>query len=143
MSPNYVTKDTQAAVQTALLRALDRLTAAGQRVVLLAPIPQFPEWSPTQCSVLSAMADTNGCGTTVPRATMDDRQRAALEVFGNVAARTGTAVLDLRDDVCPDEQCRTNVEDTWMFRDLFHITVGESERLAPQVTDAIATSGPQ
>jgi len=130
MSGNYVTPEFAADIESRLVRTIEELTSAGHRVSLLQAVPQFLEWDPYACTVLDALNGTQGCGVSVARAEMDTRQAEALEAFASAARATGATLVDVRPNLCPDGQCATNSGDMWRYRDMFHISVGESQRLA-------------
>ena len=137
MSGNYVTPEFESELATRLSRSLEQLTATGHEVLLLQAIPQFPEWSPFNCTVWDATNDSNGCGIAVPNTTMDDRQGEALRLFKHVADETGVQLVDFRPFLLDGTDFSTNRGDTWTYRDMFHISVGESQRLTPQMRSAL------
>lgn len=140
---------------SSLTQAIMRLRGAGDEVVIVLPTPRFfhtstpgkyaayPDpflprqdahsslWRTTDCSSLVAQSDPSACGATVPKAEEDAAQERTLEALKQVAETTGSVTLDLRDRFCPAGVCRTNIGDRWMFEDGVHITVDESEALAP------------
>ena len=141
MSGNYVTPEFEAELASRLARSLGQLTAVGHEVLLLQAIPQFPEWSPFNCTVWDATVDPDGCGVAVPEVAMDDRQVAALRMFNQVTDETGVQIVDLRPFLLEGTDFITNRGDTWTYRDMFHISVGESQRLTPQMRSALVSGG--
>ena len=140
---------------SSLTDAIDRLRAAGHQVIIVLPTPRFfhtqtpgvysavPDptlprqeahsslWRTTDCSTSVAQSDPADCGATVPQPEEDAAQVLTMEALTKIADATGSTTLDLRANFCSDGVCRTNVGDTWMFEDGIHITVDESEALAP------------
>ena len=137
MSGNYVTDEFEEQLRIRLIRSIEALQAAGHDVRLFQATPQFPEWTPYSCTVFDLLTSEDGCGVSVPRAVMDDRQAAALRLFSQAASATGIPLIDVRDELCGDESCNTNAGDYWRYRDSFHITVDESVRLTPQVRSGL------
>jgi peptidoglycan/LPS O-acetylase OafA/YrhL len=139
---------------SSLTETISRLRNAGHEVVVVLPTPRFfngsapgtfvavPEtfdtrfgapgsvWGP-YCSATGSGGDPQACGATVPEAEEDAAQSLTVEALRKVARDTGSTTLDLREQFCPAGVCRTNIGNFWMFRDGVHLTVGESEALAP------------
>lgn len=138
MSGNYVTPEYAATVQERMTRTVETLQQAGHTVQIFQPIPQFLGWSPTTCSMWQAITDSLGCGAAVPRMEMDSRQVLELEVFESVSAETKAPLILTRDHLCTPESCATNEGNTWRYRDMFHISVRESERFAPVLIPYLA-----
>lgn len=139
MSSNYFTPESQAVASERLLRSVLELTKAGHDVFVFEPIPQFPGWSPSQCTLLEVSKDSRGCGTSTPRLQMDLEQAVALSTFEQVALDSPATLIDTRDALCNADTCATNTGGTWQYRDMFHITVGESQRFAPHLVDALTS----
>ena len=137
MSGNYVTPEFEEELNARLSRSIESIQTAGHEILLLQALPQFPEWSPFNCTVWDATSDANGCGVAVPTAVMNQRQEAALRMFADVAESTGVALLDFRPELQQDEAFATNRGDIWTYRDMFHISVGESQRLNPSMRSAL------
>lgn len=141
ISPNYVTPDSAAGFQAALTRSLSTLSDTPHRVTLVDPIPQFPGWTPWACTLADTLIDPQGCGTA--RSLADEREltAAARSVFTDAADATNTVTLDLLPQLCQEEQCATNRDDEWIYRDSFHITTSESARLTPTLTAHLSVAG--
>ena len=137
MSGNYVTEEFEEQLAIRLTRSIETLTQAGHEVQLFQAIPQFPEWSPFNCTVWDATYDADGCGISIPARVMDDRQAPAIRMFTFVANETGVRLIDVRSGLLSNDNFVTNDEDTWRYRDMFHISVGESERLTSMVRSAL------
>ena len=141
MSGNYVTPEFESELGTRLSRSIKQLTNAGHEVLLLQAIPQFPEWSPFNCTVWDATNDPNGCGIAVPRTAMEDRQVAALRMFTQVADETRVTLVDFRPLLLDGTDFTTNRGEFWTYRDMFHISVGESQRLTPRMRSILVSGG--
>lgn len=138
MSGNYVTAEYAEALSIRLARSIDLLTRQGHEVNLLQVLPQFPEWSPYSCTVFDSLVSSQGCGVSVTRIDMDQRQSLALDLFEQVSKQTNSRLIDLRDNVCTPRACGTNDGDRWIFRDPFHITVDQSTRLTGQMLENLS-----
>lgn len=137
MSGNYVTEEFEARLTTRLIRSIDALRERGHQIILFQAIPQFPEWSPYSCSVVDVLLEPQGCGVAVGRSAMDHRQAPAIRLFENAAKNTGAEIINVRNDLCTEQACTTNVGDQWAYRDPFHVTVEKSSELAPMVQAAL------
>lgn len=132
---------TPAARLTAYLEGLgstvQRLRAAGHSVVLVDPIPGFPAanpqghfWYPYQCSTVTAMRSAANCGQTRSRTSIDAELAPIREGIQQIAAKTGSSVIDLEQELCADGVCVTNRADDWLYLDGQHISVNESKALS-------------
>ena len=137
MSGNYVTPEFETELAMRLSDSIDQLTEAGHEVLLLQALPQFPEWSPFACTVWDATNSPDGCGVAIPVTAMDDRQVTALRMFTGVAGSTDARLVDFRPYLASGDDFLTNRGDTWVYRDMFHISVAESQRLTPQMQSAL------
>ena len=137
MSGNYVTDEFEEPLRIRLVRSIEALQSAGHDVRVFQAIPQFSGWSPFSCTVADLLFAEVGCGEAIPQSVMDDRQAAALRMFTGTTQETGTQLIDVRPQLCPDGTCTTNSGDIWRFRDSFHITVDESTRVSPQVLSGL------
>lgn len=131
MSGNYITPEYAGEIERRLTRTVATLQQSGHDVVLMQAIPQFLGWTPFACTVFDVVSDPVGCGTSVPRTQMDLQQADALRIFRTVVESTGAPLIDVRPQLCAQERCQTNIRDQWRYRDMFHISVGESTRLTP------------
>jgi len=131
MSGNYITPEYAGEIERRLTRTVATLQQSGHDVVLMQAIPQFLGWTPFACTVFDVVSDPVGCGTSVPRTQMDLQQADALRIFRTVVESTGAPLIDVRPQLCAQERCQTNISDQWRYRDMFHISVGESTRLTP------------
>jgi len=143
---------------TSLTAAIERLRGSGHRVVIVLPTPRFfhaaapgrylarPDptlprqeahtsaWRPEDCATSVAQSDPANCGATVPQAQEDAAQGLTLDALEKVAERTDSRVVDLRSRFCWGGMCRTNDGNRWLYKDGIHISVAESQALAPTFT---------
>jgi peptidoglycan/LPS O-acetylase OafA/YrhL len=133
MSGNYITPQYAGEIEKRLVRTIEALSVAGHTVTVLQAIPQFTEWDPYACTMLDVVRDGSGCGVSVPQAAMDERQADALSTLASAARATGARLVDVREQICPDGLCGTNDGDAWRYRDMFHISVGQSQSLVDAV----------
>jgi len=137
-----------------LTALVERLRHAGHRVVILLPTPRFvgdPEaakyktyldwmlsaWRPDACSSVAALRNVADCGATRLESQVMADQSATVQALTTVTEATHSTTLDLRAQFCSEGVCRTNAGSRWMFLDGFHITVGESEALAPTFAELL------
>lgn len=142
------------ALVVSLEDAINKLQRSGHHVLIVLPTPRFfygerpgtfqavpvrsatrdahaTVWRPRDCSASVAQANTSACGATVPRGEESEAQDMTIEALQLIADETGASTLDLRSEFCWAGVCRTNDGDRWMFEDGLHISVSESQRLAP------------
>lgn len=93
--------------------------------------PHATVWRPQNCSATTARDDPTSCGATLEESEVRASQRLAIGTLERIARDTGASTLDLRSRYCTAGVCATNDGDFWMFEDGIHISVGESEALAP------------
>lgn len=141
------TTQKRSALYSSLEATVSALRAAGHSVVLILPNPLFGQsiqdhWTPNDCPNFRLLLSVADCGATIPevQAAADDRE--AIQVLNEVALSTGAETLGVRDRYCFEGLCRTNVGNLWMFRDGIHITVSESEALAPTFAELLKQTAP-
>ncbi len=118
-----------------LTEALGLLRATGANINLIKTIPHFTGWWPDQCPTALLLASTASCGEAVPLDQLMLQQAAVSQTESTAAKVAGVPTLDLSSRLCPQGQCRTNLDNSWHYRDDLHITVDESVRLAPAFID--------
>ncbi len=128
------------------VRTYDALAAAGHTVVQLSAVPHFVfddgrPWGPEACSWSVSRDDPSRCGTSLTRSQADADQRYGLQAERTAAREAGVTYVDLRREVCPEDVCRTNDGNTWIYRDGAHLSVGASLALAPVLARAIDRAG--
>ena len=73
----------------------------------------------------------------MPRAFADTMQADMLAGFALAAARTGVPLIDLRDRLCPQGTCTTEIDGRPVYLDGGHISVGLSTALAGDVLEQL------
>lgn len=85
--------------------------------------------NPARCSLNAVL---NGeCTRDMPLDYALARSAAPRDAVRTVAERTGSQLLDLADEICPQSECSTSRPDVGLiYSDGKHVTVKESESLA-------------
>jgi peptidoglycan/LPS O-acetylase OafA/YrhL len=120
--------------EAALVRSIRSVEAAGHQVLLVRAIPHFTGWDPRACPLVRTVSD--GCGVRVPLARMEAEQSLTRAAEARAITATGVSTIDLRGLLCPHGYCATNQGERWVYRDGTHLSVPESDRLAPEFVDA-------
>ncbi|NWG23264.1 MAG: acyltransferase [Pseudorhodoplanes sp.] len=98
-----------------------------QRILIVAPLPEFPVPSP-YCLMRSIRVGVDNC--TIPRAPVDARRARTMEILRRVAAAgEGIKVLDPIDLFCSESECRPNEGRTLNFFDSNHLSATGFARL--------------
>ena len=123
-----------------LAAVVDRLQRAGHTVVLVQPVHRFEgvpaEWNPATCTVLDFVR--TGCAVAVPESLIDARQAPVRDAIAGVADRFGAQVIDLRPELCVDDQCPTTLRGVQLYVDAGHISVPASRQAVDMFAAAIA-----
>lgn len=129
---------------TGLESALRQVKAAGHEPLVVRTIPHIPGeggaqwWNPNSCPAGAWILGGNGCAAVGPMLGQETlRQQPILSAEASALRATGAQSLDLRQELCPGERCSTRSGDRWRFRDGLHITVWQSESLAPRWVTAL------
>jgi peptidoglycan/LPS O-acetylase OafA/YrhL len=118
------------------------LQQAGQTVMLVQTPPHWTgahAWNPDHCSTLTVLAQQ--CVQEMSVEQAENSQGAVRKVLSEVSSTTGAAVLDLWASLCPNHICTTQTGRLIRYRDEAHISVSQSEALAPEFWAAIAKTG--
>jgi hypothetical protein len=117
-----------------------QLNEVGHNVTVVLPPPGFPKtvmavdaWYPSQCPTILALRNIRDCGEK--RAESDVRTETG-RLFNEVSAtvrNSGGRIFDPRGSICQEGVCATNRDNEWFYLDGSHISVGMSERLAPDL----------
>ncbi len=134
----------RSALSSGLSNAVRELRRAGHTVLLVQAIPQWGEqdsWSSwAWCSYLDVA--TVGCSRTMSMSEVLERQGAVADAVAAVASETGSDLLDLSSELCPDDTCSWVTPDGLVrYRDGGHITVMQSEALEATFARTIAAEG--
>ena len=121
-----------------LARVLERLTAAGVDVVIVHPVPRFDGFDLTRCSTVWWLLDAGRCGSSITRAEAEAFRDRAVEAESAGAEDAGATTIDPLPQLCAASECRTHDGDTWLWRDMGHVSLAA----APRLTDALRTAMP-
>lgn len=115
--PPLDTAGSTAALETSLQDTLRQLTAAGLRIVIVAPVPEL-YFSGPQCLYRRTAEEC-----TVPRHRVEDRRRLALAALRNAAAGLdGVRIYDPIEEFCDARTCYAQREQRMLYGDSNHIT---------------------
>jgi peptidoglycan/LPS O-acetylase OafA/YrhL len=130
----------RANLQAGLTSTVKQLEAMGNRVVLVQDVPYFASpyaSDPHQFSTLE-IASGQDLATQMPREFADKNQQAARSAITEVAQVTGASVLDVREFFCPENLCRTQLGETYLYRDDGHISIAGAKKLGPLFRNVLA-----
>ena len=107
-----------------LERTVGQLSFAGLRVLIMAPLPEFPY------DVPGCIARRGAAGCNLPRSEVDAQRRDVVALLAAIAGRyPGVEVLDLIDAVCDESLCYADRDGTIVFLDDHHLTATASRAL--------------
>ncbi|BBY59326.1 acyltransferase [Mycolicibacterium sarraceniae] len=127
-----------AALRIGLLRTVETLMSAGQKVLLIQTIPHL-NWDPSRCNLFDVIEKRCATETTLEAAITP--VLATRSVLKEVAHDTGAAIWDPAAALCPAQVCSTEAPNFVRYRDSAHISVPQSAALAPDLQAAIASAG--
>ncbi len=125
-------------LRAGLLSTVRELQRAGQRVMLVQTTPQWRgehDWSPLTCTNVALL--NQGCNDLLSVQDAAASQGPVRDVVAATAASTGASVWDSWRVLCPAGSCSTEAGDLIRYRDALHISVPQSEALAPAFVRAI------
>jgi peptidoglycan/LPS O-acetylase OafA/YrhL len=129
-------------MEKGLKETISRLQAVGHKVVVVQSIPTYrdplPIWDPRTCNALAV--DRGSCSRAAPLSIIDGLQHRSRAAIQQAAKATGSSVLDLRSVFCNDTDCSTTRGGSLLYSDAAHITVAESESLAPEFAKVIGSA---
>jgi len=102
------------------------LAAIGRtsRVLVIHPVPRFPEWSLDSCAAGRLLWDRASCAPSATRAEVERwRARAVGSERAAVATVPASTGLDLDDLLCDAKRCASEVDGRWLYRDGAHLSV--------------------
>ncbi|TFB96819.1 acyltransferase [Cryobacterium adonitolivorans] len=134
-----------------LRQTIQTLQTAGHEVVVVLPIPNFrlesdeasaEAWrGPQSCMNLAFFIDSCAKDMQTSLSVVSDRQAAIWAEITRVAEETGSRVLDLSADICPDGQCAVTRDEVQIYADYNHISTQESRILAPEFAAVLGAAG--
>lgn len=117
------------------------LQAAGHRVVVIMPIPNFrmeseaeslAYWDgPQSCPNVALLFDFCSSDMDMSLGTVTDRQGVIWSAVAQAATDSGAELLDLTAEICPNEICSIARDGMPIFADFNHISTLEATSLAP------------
>lgn len=128
--PNFLTDlpadEARARYVESLTQIVERLTAAGKRVHIVAPIPDLP----THVERYTFKGDPNDPGRVTGVTLEFHRRRNAFirPVLDRLAQAPGVDVIDPADTVCPDGRCASLIDGASMYFDDNHFSVAGARR---------------
>jgi peptidoglycan/LPS O-acetylase OafA/YrhL len=111
-------------------RTIAAFSDAGIDVVIVHPLPKHRSWDPSDCAFALWSVSAERCTDTTSRAEVEAARTFAVAAEAEAASGRARTV-DFIDDVCPSDPCRTLDDGFWRWRDGGHISVAQSELLAP------------
>ena len=129
-----------AAFRIGLRRTVETLRSAGHQVLLVQTIPHV-KWNPSRCGLLVIMRGQCTAQTTLENAIGPGL--ATRSALADVARSSKADVWDPVIPLCPAGSCSTEAPSFVRYRDSAHISVPQSDALAPDIRDAIASVGEQ
>ena len=119
-------------IEDSLVRLMDRLRAAGSKVVLVDIVPKPYSFDVRSCSNLAILVDATRClPSQFPIDTHEALRKANL-LQARAASRAGADTWNFNALICPDGQCRPMRDGSLVWRDPAHISAATAGRLAPQ-----------
>ena len=127
-----------AVLEAGLEVTVNAIQSTEHRVLMVQTVPHFLApfpYEPVSCNLAALISGT--CRQDMPLSFTIDKQQGAWEAVDRAAVITRSAALDLREHLCVDGTCSTRTDERITYADFAHISVQESELLAPVFTQAI------
>ncbi|ADU49150.1 acyltransferase 3 [Intrasporangium calvum DSM 43043] len=127
----------------ALRETVETVKEAGHQVVLVQARPSFASGAgadPAECSLVAFWSET-GCRSQMAVEEALANQGQVRRVVDRVATDTGSTVLDPWQVLCGDGVCDTQHGALVRYRDGSHVSVRQSEAMAPVFAAAILKQG--
>lgn len=138
------------AYSAGLRQSIETLKVAGHEVVIVLPVPNFrlesdeessASWrGPQSCTNVSLLAGACEKDMASPLSEISARQAEIWAAIEKVGSETGTTVLDLAADICPNETCSVAKGGELLYADYNHISTQESRILAPRFAEALTAA---
>lgn len=115
-----------------LTAMIDRLTALGLRVIIVAPMPE-PRFDVPRCLARRTLGECS-----VERRLADAQRGDVVRSLSQLKSRwPGVQVLDLVDSLCNEDKCPAVKGGRILFLDDDHLTASASRSLLPAATEAL------
>ena len=136
-----------------LTRTIHEIKRSGHDVLVIQTAPRWGSpydpyravWDPNRCTL--SMIVSRRCAAQLPLDDMPSENSAARTAVAAVATATKTRLWDVADLVCPERICSTDGPEFIRYRDTSHISVAQSNALAPNIArvidDAALGAGPR
>jgi hypothetical protein len=103
-----------------LTETVEKIRAAGKRVVIIGPVPEF-EVNVPAAFIKAAMRGKRD-EIVMPRATFDERQRGVLPVLVRLAQMDGVRVVYPHARLCDNAVCRATANGKALYVDDDHLS---------------------
>ncbi len=114
------------ALRQGLKQRIQWLRGLGLRVLVVAPVPEFP-WRVPQCVLARGAA-----ACRIPRARAEDERRLAMGPLRDATRdQPDVRLFDGLDTLCPGEWCEPTVDGVVAFADEHHLTAPAAASLLP------------
>jgi len=120
----------------ALRETILKIEEGGSRVVVVKPVPKFPSWgdlgegpykyAPAFASLGWGMIES----PEVSRTTVEQTRGAATDALDWAVEGTRASLVDFSPQLCPEDPCSARRGDTWVYRDVAHISIDAANQLA-------------
>jgi peptidoglycan/LPS O-acetylase OafA/YrhL len=110
----------RAAFARVLTQTVEKIRAAGKRVVIIGPVPEF-EINVPAAFIKGAMRGKRD-EIVMPRATFDERQRGVLPVLARLAQMDGVRVVYPHAQLCDNAVCRATANGKALYVDDDHLS---------------------
>lgn len=137
--PTVSSPSARAKIYEAALRSFASTLSSDQVPLLIVhPMPHFPDFDLRSCPTFQVVADYGSCSRGMTKTTADEQVREAFDAENRAAVGIeGVGLLDLRGEYCDPLQCRTYRDGIYLFRDGSHISVDFSQELTPRFVSAL------
>lgn len=124
-----------------VLRAtVEKVRAAGKRIVIIGPVPEFDVNVPS--AVIKAAMRGKREDIVIPRAVFEKRQRAVLPLLAELSRMEGVRVVYPHDFLCDADVCRGAVGDKALYVDDDHLSPEGARTIDPALRAVLQDIGP-
>lgn len=121
--------ESQAQFVSAMKAVVAALTAAGKKVVIIGPVPEFAHSVPMDIAKMRVWHEQWEIAPT--RGEFLARETFVDETFRQLATQPGVTLVSPGRVVCPAARCETMKDGLPLYRDANHLSVFGAEQLAP------------